>query len=123
MIDPPTMTTEAQREKTNDTLNRVCDIARAKAEELTRAIHRVLDGDTEELVRYVVEAVTEAMENEVCNTRMSEKVSTDLIERMCKAKFETFEQVTGAGFTTISNRVHHKRKADRESTTKGRAGA
>jgi hypothetical protein len=100
--------------KTSDTLTRVCEVAEAKNRELQRAINRILDGDTHELVRMVVEEVTEAMTNEVINTRMSMKTATDLIDRMSAAKFETFQTLTSRPFTTTTNRMLSRRKAERE---------
>lgn len=91
---------------------------RQREVELRRVIKRVRDGDTVELVRAVVEAVTSAMEDELCNFAAVID-NTDIMEKVMMAKFRAFKKETGDNFTTVTMRcldLSHEIKA---ATKKG----
>lgn len=99
-----------ENKKPHDTLNAAMEIGRQKTAELARTIHRVADGDTYELVRAVVEHVTEDMMMSAMND-----LNESAIEALSEAKFRAFEEIMGRKFTTTTNRTLSMRREIRDA--------
>lgn len=80
-------------------LTGVIEASRAREVELRLTIKRICQGDTAELVRAVVERVTEAMEMALAHCD-----SDEALQSVVDAKRKAFEEVTGRAFETTSTR-------------------
>jgi hypothetical protein len=88
---------------------------RSREVELRRTIARILDGDRAELVRCVVERVTEAMCMCVAYADLDEDQAADLTIKMVDAKFKAYREATGREYETLSTRYRQLRHEIRES--------
>lgn len=99
----------------NGLFEKLSQMTRQREVELRRAIARVLDGDRAELVRCVVEHVTDAMCICVANADLTEDQAADLTIKMVDAKFKAYREATGREYESLSMRNMQLRREIRKS--------
>lgn len=101
----------------NAVVRGVMQVSLDKATELDRTIARVLSGDQHEMVRAIVQRVTDAIELRLCHlaTETNQTLIEDMLDVMIDAKYEAFEEITGREFETQENRMMDLRREIRNA--------
>lgn len=109
----------AGRKTHRDWMMRMRDHADRRDQVLCQTIAAIAQGDKAELIRQVVEEVTEAMENVICNFAPDCEDTRGMIDALIEEKWSTYRRVTGREYDTTSLRAAEIRRMREKVSKRG----